>query len=169
MGANFKRFFLVLLFFAAFCHGRANAIELGQPALPFELPALQTNQTNTLKQFAGKVLYLDFWASWCAPCRVSFPLMAKLHQKLQARGFEIVAVNLDEDPVKAHNFLKEYPVPFTVLKNTDGRLADNYGVESMPTSFIIDQQGIVQYVHNGFSADDINLLEEKIVRLLDKK
>ncbi|MEQ1638816.1 MAG: TlpA disulfide reductase family protein [Methylococcales bacterium] len=147
----------------------ANAVEVGQSAPTFTLPTLQQNTPTPLAQYAGKVVYLDFWASWCAPCRTSFPLLNKLHQKLQARGFEVVAVNLDEDKAKAEQFLKEIPVAFKVLSDPKGEWADKFGVESMPTSYILDQKGVVQNIHHGFASDDIKELEAKITELLAKK
>ncbi|MFI3136780.1 MAG: TlpA disulfide reductase family protein [Methylococcaceae bacterium] len=147
----------------------ALAIDVGQPAPAFTLPSLQQNTPTALAQFAGKVVYLDFWASWCAPCRTSFPLLNKLHQKLQAQGFEVVAVNLDEDKTKAEQFLKEFPVSFKILSDPAGQWADKFGVESMPTSYIIDKKGVVQNIHHGFASDDIKELEAKITQLLAKK
>lgn len=145
------------------------ASEVGQPAPEFTLPTLAQDQPTSLKQFAGKVVYLDFWASWCAPCRTSFPLLNKLHQKLKAQGFEVVAVNEDEDKANAEKFLKEIPVEFTVLRDATGDWAAKYGAESMPTSFIIDKQGVVQVIHKGFQSSDIDELEHKITELLAKK
>lgn len=146
----------------------AYAAEVGQPAPQFTLPTLQDQPTG-LQQFAGKVVYLDFWASWCAPCRTSFPLLNKLHQKLKAQGFEVVAVNEDEDKANAEKFLKEIPVEFTVLRDATGEWATKFGAESMPTSFIIDKQGVVQVIHKGFQSSDIDELEHKITELLSKK
>lgn len=147
----------------------ANATDVGQPAPQFTLPTLLQDQPTTLKSYAGKVIYLDFWASWCAPCRTSFPLLNKLHEKLKAQGFEVVAINLDEDKANAEKFLKEFPVSFTVLRDAKAEWADQFVVESMPTSFIIDKQGVVQNIHHGFAKDDIKELEEKITKLLAQK
>ena len=147
----------------------ANATEVGQAAPQFTLPTLLQDKPTTLKQFAGKVVYVDFWASWCAPCRTSFPLLNKLHEKLKAQGFEVVAINLDEEKANAEKFLQEYPVSFTVLRDAKGEWADQFVVESMPTSFIIDKQGVVQNIHHGFTTDDIKDLEEKITKLLAQK
>lgn len=147
----------------------ANATDVGQPAPQFTLPTLQQEQPTPLQQYAGKVVYLDFWASWCAPCRTSFPLLDKLHEKLKAQGFEVVAVNLDEDKTKAEKFLEEIPVGFTVLRDANGEWADQYIVESMPTSFIVDRKGVVQKIHHGFTSSDIHEIEEKITQLLAQK
>lgn len=147
----------------------ASATEVGQAAPQFTLPSLEKDQPISLKQYAGKVVYLDFWASWCAPCRTSFPLLNKLYEKLKTQGFEVVAINLDEDKTNADKFFKEFPVNFTVLRDAKGEWADKFVVESMPTSFIIDKQGVVQVVHNGFTSDDIHELEAKVTTLLAKK
>jgi thiol-disulfide isomerase/thioredoxin len=147
----------------------ANASNVGEAVPQFTLPSLTKNQTTSFKQFQGKVVYLDFWASWCAPCRTSFPLLNKLHQKLKAQGFEVVAINLDEDKASADRFVKEFAVDFTVLRDAKGEWADKFVVESMPTSFIIDKQGIIKHIHHGFVSDDIVELEQKITSLLARK
>jgi thiol-disulfide isomerase/thioredoxin len=146
-----------------------HAADVGQPAPQFTLPTLQQDQPTTLQQYAGKVIYLDFWASWCSPCRTSFPLLNKLHEKLKTQGFEVVAVNLDEDKTDAEKFLHKFPVDFTVLRDANGEWSDQFVVESMPTAFIIDKQGVVQKIHHGFASGDINELEEKITQLLAQK
>lgn len=146
-----------------------SASEVGEAAPQFTLPSLLDDKPVSLKQYSGKVIYLDFWASWCAPCRTSFPLLNKLHQKLKDQGFEVVAINMDEDKANAEKFLKELPVAFTVLRDAKGEWADQFVIESMPTSFIIDKQGVIQNIHRGFASDDINELEQKIVQLLAKK
>ncbi len=164
-----KQLSLGLMFLMLIGGASVEALEVGQTVPAFSLPTLKGNQATTLQQFAGKVIYLDFWASWCAPCRVSFPLLNKLHQKLKAQGFEVIAINLDEDASKAEQFLKDYPVEFTVLRDAEGGWADKFAVESMPTSFIIDKHGVVQKIHSGFSSDDVKELEAKITELLALK
>jgi thiol-disulfide isomerase/thioredoxin len=166
MNKNLSSIAFVILTSAA-CF-TAHATDVGQPAPQFTLPTLQKDQATTLKQYAGKVIYLDFWASWCAPCRTSFPLLNKMHEKLKAKGFEVVAVNLDEDKANAEKFLKEFPISFTVLRDAKGEVSDEFVVESMPTSFIIDKQGVIQNIHHGFTSDDIKELEEKVTQLLAK-
>lgn len=147
----------------------AHAAEVGQAAPQFTLPSLLQNQPTGLNQFSGKVVYVDFWASWCLPCRTSFPLLNQLQQKLKDQNFEVVAINLDEDKANAEKFLKDIPVTFTVLRDANGEWADKYVVESMPTSFIVDKQGVIRNIHHGFVSDDIKGLEQKIVQLLAVK
>ncbi|KJV06180.1 TlpA family protein disulfide reductase [Methylocucumis oryzae] len=144
----------------------AHAIEIGANAPLFTLPDLAQAQPVTLKNYTGKVVYLDFWASWCAPCRVSFPLLEELHKKLKSQGFEVVAVNLDETKDKAQQFLRDFPVGFTVLHDASGEWADKYTIESMPTSFIIDKHGVVRYIHHGFTSDDIKTIEAQVTDYL---
>jgi peroxiredoxin len=92
-----------------------------------------------------------------------------LHEKLKAQGFEVIAINLDEDKAKAEKFLQEFQVDFTVLRDAKGEWADKYVVESMPTSFIIDKKGVVSHIHHGFTSGDIGDLEQKITALLTQK
>jgi thiol-disulfide isomerase/thioredoxin len=151
------------------CGVNVNASEVGEVAPQFTLPTLQQGEAVSLEKYKGKVVYLDFWASWCAPCRTSFPLLNELHQKLKDKGFEVLAVNQDEDEAKAKKFLEEIPVSFTVVRDATGEWSDKYVVESMPTSFLIDQQGVIQNIHHGFVSDDIKEIENKVVELLGKK
>jgi thiol-disulfide isomerase/thioredoxin len=146
----------------------SHASEVGEAAPAFSLPSLLQDKPSSLQQYKGKVIYLDFWASWCAPCRTSFPLLNKLHEKLKDKGFEVVAINLDEDKTNAEKFLKEIPVDFTILRDSTGEWSDKFVVESMPTSFIIDKQGVIQNIHHGFTSGDINELELKVSDLLAK-
>jgi thiol-disulfide isomerase/thioredoxin len=161
-------FFIALALVLNMASTSANAADVGQPAPQFTLPTLLGDKPVSLKEFSGKVVYVDFWASWCGPCRTSFPLLNKLHEKLKAQGFEVVAINLDEDKANAEKFLKEIPVAFTVLRDAKGEWSDKFVVESMPTSFIVDKQGVIQNIHKGFASDDINELEHKITQLLAK-
>lgn len=166
-----KNVLIAALFLLVGVTGASNgyAAEVGQQAPSFTLPTLLQDQPTALDSFKGKVVYLDFWASWCAPCRTSFPILNKLHEKLKGQGFEVVAVNVDEDKTNAEKFLKEIPVGFTVLRDATGEWADKqYAVESMPTSYIIDKQGVIQKVHKGFTSDDVAEIEHKITELLAK-
>ncbi len=169
LNMNNKIFSITLSILLNMCGFSVDASEIGQPAPSFTLPSLLQDQPTGLTQFGGKVVYVDFWASWCAPCRTSFPLLNQLQQKLKDQGFEVVAINLDENKANAEKFLKDFPVGFTLLRDSKGEWADQYAVEAMPTSFIVDRQGVIQNIHHGFSRDDINELEQKIVQLLAKK
>ena len=110
----------------------------------------------------AKLIYLDFWASWCAPCKASFPWMNQLHQDLSDQGVKIIAVNLDSRKERADAFLMQYPARFTVIFNPESDLARAYNVQGMPHSFILDAQGKVLYQHIGFKRHETDPLRKKI-------
>ena len=103
-----------------------------------------------LNAYHGKVVYLDFWASWCKPCRQSFPWLADMQQKYGKDGFVVVAVNVDKERALADRFLADVPHPFTIAFDPDGELATRYGIEAMPSSVLIDGNGKVIATHAGF-------------------
>jgi len=98
----------------------------------------------------GKVVILDFWASWCGPCAESFPVMDELQKKYREQGLVILAVSVDEKAAKMETFLKKNPVSFAVVRDGEHKLVANVTPETMPTSFIIDREGKVRFIHNGF-------------------
>ncbi len=149
------------------CSSLVHAIEPGDAAPGFELPRLAGNGTAALGDYAGKVVYVDFWASWCAPCRESLPLMNQLRATLLDRGFEVLAVNVDEDADEGRRFLETYAVDYTVLSDQAASVAAAYGLVTMPTSFLVDKNGIVVYVHKGFKAADVARIRKLIEDELD--
>lgn len=118
--------------------------------------------TVSLAALKGKVVYLDFWASWCPPCRKSFPWMSDLQQRYGKLGLAVVAVNVDKTRDLAAKFLSEVPAAFTVAYDPDGKAADSYHVPGMPSSFIIDRTGKIQAIHIGFRNEDIPGIEESL-------
>lgn len=131
----------------------------------FELPTEQGKiRLDSLK---GKVVYLDFWASWCVPCRKSFPWMNRMAQRYGDKGLIIVAVNLDKRRELAQKFLHEFPAHFTVAYDPQGEIADRYAVEGMPTAYLIDPQQHIAKEHLGFRDEDTLGLERDIQRLLE--
>lgn len=108
---------------------------------------------GTLPDLRNRVLLVDFWASWCGPCKKSFPVMAELHRKYQPRGLEIIAISVDEKKVAMDAFLKKAQPPFTVVRDGHGRLAEIAGLETMPTSYLIGTDGRILSVHSGFDGE----------------
>lgn len=119
-----------------------------------------------LAQFRGRVVYLDFWASWCAPCRESFPWMNRLRGELGHDGLVVIAVNVDHERADAERFLREHPVKFRIVYDPDGLLPEKFGVLGMPTSFLIDRNGHVQSRHEGFLLRDRDALRQQIRALV---
>lgn len=120
----------------------------------------------TLSDYKGKVVLVDFWASWCGPCRQSFPWMNSLQEQYRADGLEVVAINLDQEAELAKEFLQEVPAQFTVLLDTDAQLPGEYGVMGMPSSYLIDRNGKIRAQHIGFHSDRIKNYEDTIKALL---
>ena len=119
-----------------------------------------------LTDLKGKVVYLDFWASWCPPCRKSFPWLNEMQQRYGRQGFAVVAVNVDKSRNLAAEFLQEVPANFTVAYDPQGEVADSYQVQGMPSSFIIDRSGQIRETHIGFRQEDASQLEESLQMLL---
>ena len=121
-----------------------------------------------LAELKGKVVYLDFWASWCEPCKKSFPWLHDIKQSYAEKGFEVVAVNLDKDRKLADEFLKVMDVNFVVAFDESGEVASNYKLKGMPSSYLIGRDGKLYASHIGFREKDKNKLEQAIKELLAK-
>ena len=119
--------------------------------------------------FPGRVVYLDFWASWCGPCRQSFPWMENLKSTYGSQGLEIIAVNLDMERADADRFLKKYHPTFDVRFDPKGELAELYKVHGMPSSVLIDRHGEVRYTHVGYRPIDGSIYEAQIRDLLAER
>lgn len=136
------------------------------PAPNFVVDNLFGGKQIELADFEDKVVYVDFWASWCGPCLKSFPFMQELHEKYADRGLVIIAINLDQDPQDAHDFLEEHPVTFLVGQNAAADIAERYGVIAMPSSYIVGRDGAIKEVHYGFRSKDRNAMATLVENLL---
>jgi thiol-disulfide isomerase/thioredoxin len=119
-----------------------------------------------LSQYNGKVIYLDFWASWCKPCQKSFPWMNKLQAKYPANKFQVVTINLDENSEDMDDFLKKVPANFDIYHDPNGKIAEKFKLQGMPTSFLINAKGKVVKKHIGFHTDTSKTYEREIRELL---
>ena len=119
-----------------------------------------------LKSHLGKVVYLDFWASWCKPCQRSFPWMNALLSKYPAESFTVITVNLDAESEAMHQFLDKVPADFDIYHDPSGRIAEQFKIEGMPTSYLIDSSGKVVKKHIGFYTRHIEKYEREIEELL---
>jgi thiol-disulfide isomerase/thioredoxin len=130
------------------------------PAPGFDLPGRAARVS--LETLRGRVVYVDFWASWCEPCRRSFPWMTGLHNRYAAKGLVIVAINLDKDRDAADAFLAQYPAPFLVAFDPAGKTAEAFHVPAMPTSYLIDSAGMIQHTQAGFDPKETEGIETLI-------
>lgn len=141
----------------------------GKLAPDFKLEQIQASKfaqkapSVSLEAFKGKVVYLDFWASWCGPCRQSFPWMNKMQDKYGDKGLEIVAINLDEEKALAMAFLSENKATFNVLFDPAGVTPELYGVMGMPSSYLIDRNGKLLSSSIGFNLKGQATYEAKLV------
>lgn len=130
------------------------------------LSSINSAQKYDFQQFKGKVLYVDFWASWCPPCAKSFTFLNELHRELKEQGLEIVVVNLDEQLEDAKAFLAKHPNNLTAAVDMTKQCAQNFNVEGMPSTYIIDRKGIVRKIHLGFRSEDAEELRNLVKQLL---
>ena len=126
------------------------------------------NQTVSLKSLKGKVVYVDFWASWCTPCKQSFPWMNEIHKRYSDKGLKVVAINLDNDRSQAKRFLDEVKADFTIAYDPAGTTAEKYDLQVMPSSYLIDRKGRLVHLHRGFKQGDTKKMEQKISEALKK-
>lgn len=144
------------------------AVEPGAAAPAFSLMPFAGTRPVGLSDYRGKVVLVDFWASWCGPCRQSLPLYNGLQVNFPASDFAILAVGLDEDVADARAFLHEHPVKYAALQNPQGDVAQAFGLKGMPSSYLIDRAGVVRYAHTGFEPKDIDALKREIAALVAK-
>jgi len=147
-----------------------HAVGVGEFAPNFKLPASRDAKSGAmtvrLVDLRGKVVYLDFWASWCGPCKQSFPWMNSLQTRFQDKGLQILAVNVDVHSEDARAFLTALPPQFRVAFDTQGVTPRQYAIRGMPTSLVIGGDGKVVLLHNGFRPDDEAEVEAVIERAL---
>ncbi len=163
-----RRLRALALAVACFGAGGAFALDPGTPAPELSLPGLG-QPTVDLAGLRGKVVYLDFWASWCGPCKQSFPFMNELQTKYRGEGLEIVAINVDAKRDDADRFLADVPARFAVAFDAKGESARRFDVKAMPSSVLIDRNGKVFAVHKGFRDEDRKDLEVRIAQALAAK
>ena len=156
---------LIIAWLAAF-PGSAFSAELGSPAPSFSLKSILGSGEVDLDSQSEKILYIDFWASWCGPCKLSFPSMIKLKELFKDDPFEIIAISVDADSKAAKKFLDSYKINFQVALDPDGVVAAKYALPGMPSSFLLDQNRTVIAMHKGFRKSDFTKVKEEIEEAL---
>jgi thiol-disulfide isomerase/thioredoxin len=138
-------------------------------AVAEQAPAFELHTENSdvkLSDYLGKVVYLDFWASWCEPCRRSFPWLNQLQSLYGKDGLAVVAINLGESPQDANKFLQQTPASFDIVYDPSGKTADAYDLKAMPSSYLIDRSGQMIYSSLGFRTGEKRIIEDKIRKLV---
>jgi peroxiredoxin len=140
---------------------------VGKKAVEFTLPDVSGGEV-TLQSFRGKVVLLNFWATWCGPCREELPELDRVQEKFRKRGFAVVAVTVDNELENVRSFLKKYNLKLQAGWDRRKKVADAYKVEKMPSSYLIDRNGVIRFVHLGYSAEELKRIEVEIDEMLGK-
>lgn len=141
-------------------------VSAGDAAAPdFTLPS-KAGSPLKLSQYRGKVVMLNFWASWCHPCRQEMPLMDQIYKKYAPAGFVLLGVNIDTDSTDAQKFLTQVPVSFPIAYDRENKVAKTYNVATMPSTFFIDRKGKLRQLHRGYNPGDENEYLQEIRALI---
>ena len=143
----------------------ALALSAGQPMPEIGLTTLDGKKV-TAQALRGKVVVVDFWATWCGPCKVELPILQKLYQKYGKQGLLVVGVSVDRDAGNLPKFLSKLGVTFPIAHDAGHSVAERFKPAKMPSSFIVGRDGIVKFVHAGFNAEDAAVFEKEIASLL---
>jgi len=146
----------------------ANAGQIGALAPDFSLVDVN-GKVVTLKQFRGKVVFLDFWAPWCDPCREELPALDALYKKYSNDGLEIIGIDIDSSEKLLTEFLQKVPVMFTVLIDKKGVIRRGYNFRTLPTAFIIGKDGVIRYMQMGYGKEFLQIYEKQINELLKQQ
>jgi thiol-disulfide isomerase/thioredoxin len=161
------RFLIALAIAAAWAAPRAEADNAPTPAPSVTLHAIDGSQLR-LADLTGHVVLVDFWASWCPPCRTSFPELDSLYRALHARGLDVLAVNVDERRRDADGFLADRPHTMPVFLDPKGQAAQAFHIAGMPTSVLIDRSGHVRFTHTGYTTVVADAYRREIAMLLEE-
>lgn len=152
-----KRIFFLLLLLMIFSASASSEPQAYSPQESLEQALLAQD---------GKVVYIDFWASWCGPCVKSFPWMNKIQQQYIDLGFTVISINLDADEKNARKFLQDNPASFAVIYDNKGTIAKHFSIQGMPISMLIGRDGDIKYRHSGFFIGKTKQYEDEIKKLL---
>lgn len=156
---------IVLSLSLAFSAALVQAKEINEPVEDFTLKSRQGDNLR-LEDFRGQVVMLNFWASWCGPCRQEMPLMDGLYEQYKDLGFTVLAVNVDANREEAHRFLDKVPVSFPILYDPESQVSSLYRVQAMPTTIMIDRDGRARFIHYGYKPGYEDDYEQEIRQLL---
>ena len=142
----------VTLFIALFA-GQALAVGLQDEAPDFTLKSLDGGNLR-LAEYRGQVVLINFWASWCGPCRQEMPLLDRLHHRYEDTGFAVLGINVEGDSDSAQEIVDKTKVTFPILIDDGQKVSELYSLEAMPSTVVVDRDGVIRYVHLGYKPGD---------------
>lgn len=131
----------------------AGSVTLQERAPDFTLKSLEGSNLR-LEEYRGQVVLINFWASWCGPCRQEMPLLDRLHQRYVDAGFSVLGVNVEGEEAPARSLVDRIPVTFPVLIDTGQAVSELYRLQAMPSTVVVDRDGVVRYIHRGYKPGD---------------
>jgi peroxiredoxin len=164
--SKFARNYLLLLTCLVAWSGIAESASISGPAPNFTLKSL-SGKNIKLSELTGNVVLVNFWASWCAPCRQEMPLLNAIHNKYEPLGFTVLGVNVEEKVANARSFIDERPVDFPILLDSTNKVSKLFNVIAMPTTVVIDRDGNMRFLHQGYQSGDeaeYHKMVKKLVR-----
>ena len=147
----------------------ASALQIGDQPPSCQTGSFDESVTLNFSAKTNKVLLVDFWATWCGPCKKSMPFFDQLYRELSEKGLEVVAINVDEDNQTARDYLNKNPVSYPISLDPQGNCPKSFDVKAMPSSYLIDKSGKIRLIHLGFRDEDQALLRSQIEALLTEK
>jgi len=157
---------MLIILFLSSTLSASSSKQMGKDAPDFTLNKLMKSGTVSLSALRGKVVLIDFWATWCPPCKKSLPLLDALDAKY--RNLKVVAINIDDDKENARAFLKQFKLKINAVYDEGKKIVELYDVPVMPTAYLVDQYGKIQYVHSGYNEKSMKKLEFTIRGLVDQ-
>ena len=157
--------FLIACLITLMCFSITGGAAVKGPAPNFTLKSM-SGKNLKLSEMTGNVVLINFWASWCGPCREEMPLLNALHKKYEPLGFTVLGVNVEEQPDKARGFLNDFPVDFPILLDNTNKVSKQYNVIAMPTTVLVDRDGNVRYLHEGYKPGDEKKYRQMVKKLV---
>lgn len=143
------------------------AVGLDQAAPDFTLPGLSGDNVR-LQEYRGKVVLINFWASWCGPCRQEMPILDRIHKRYEPAGFTVLGVNVEDEQDKARQIADRLGVSFPLLFDEGQRVSEDYDLKAMPYTVLVDRDGQIRYIHHGYKPGDENKYVDRLKALLKR-